>query len=47
MLFKDRTDAGKKLANLLKKKLRKVDYVISLLRGGVIVGQEIDRKFTY
>jgi len=45
MLFKDRTDAGKKLANLLKKKLRRVDYVISLLRGGVIVGQEIDRKF--
>jgi len=45
MIFKDRKEAGKKLTNLLKKKLKKIDYVVSLLRGGVIVGQEIANKF--
>ncbi len=45
MIFKDRKEAGKKLADLLKKKLKKVDYVVSLLRGGVIVGQEIADNF--
>jgi putative phosphoribosyl transferase len=45
MLFKDRSCAGKKLASLLQKKLKKVDFVISLLRGGVVVGAEIARRF--
>lgn len=45
VLFKDRSDAGKKLAELLRKKLKKVDSVISLLRGGVMVGKEIANYF--
>lgn len=45
MLFKDRVNAGKKLTNLLKKKFKKIDYVVSLLRGGVIVGKEIADNF--
>jgi len=45
MRFKDRADAGRQLAHLLEEKLKihnRSNYVVvSLLRGGVIVGQEI------
>lgn len=44
MIFKDRVVAGKKLAELLAEKSLKKAVVISLLRGGVILGQEISRK---
>jgi len=44
MLFKDRVDAGKKLAKILYKKNLKNAVVVSLLRGGIIVGQEIAKK---
>lgn len=46
MIFKDREEAGIKLAGLLKKKFsspakRKQLVVVSLLRGGVVIGYEI------
>ena len=46
MLFKDRAEAGKKLADLLKKnfsspKKREKLIVVSLLRGGIVVGAEL------
>ena len=44
MIFKDRTEAGKKLAVLLKKQKIKQGVVVSLLRGGVVVGAEISKK---
>lgn len=47
MLFKDRADAGEKLANLLSKRLandRDKVIVVSLLRGGVVVGSIIAKK---
>lgn len=40
VIFKDRVDAGKKLATLLKGKYTN-PAVVSLLRGGVIIGSEI------
>lgn len=47
MIFKDREDAGKKLAELLRFQLKSVPaskiVVVSLLRGGVIVGAELAR----
>jgi predicted phosphoribosyltransferase len=52
VIFKDRIDAGKKLANFLaqndffkKIKDKKKIIVVSLLRGGVIVGVPIAEKF--
>jgi len=44
MIFKDRVEAGKKLAKILSKKNLKNAIVVSLLRGGIIVGQEIAKK---
>lgn len=44
VIFKDRKEAGKKLAEFISKKKLKKAVVISLLRGGVVVGQEISRK---
>lgn len=51
ILFKDRVEAGKKLANLIiqsdffKKIKQKEDIVVvSLLRGGVVVGKQIAEK---
>lgn len=44
MIFKDRAEAGKKLAEILSKKNLKNLVVISLLRGGVVVGEEISRR---
>ncbi len=41
MIFKDRQDAGKKLGTLLKKYAGWDTAVISLLRGGVVVGHEV------
>lgn len=40
MIFKDRVDAGKKLGQMLKGKYRKT-AVVSLLRGGAVVGKEV------
>lgn len=52
MIFKDRIDAGKKLSQLLAKKIpsdndRRHFIVISLLRGGVVVGDVIAKKFSF
>lgn len=49
MIFKDRTEAGRKLADLLIKdkevlKNKKDLLVLSILRGGVVVGREIAKK---
>jgi predicted phosphoribosyltransferase len=46
MLFKNRVDAGEKLAQVLLKKIKKKDQwvVVSLLRGGTILGQVIEKK---
>lgn len=41
MLFKDRVDAGQKLGKLLKKHAGRGPVVISLLRGGAVVGHEV------
>lgn len=43
MIFKNRADAGKKLAALLKKYAGRNSVVVSLLRGGVVVGGEVAR----
>lgn len=51
MVFKDRIDAGKKLAEkianekLIKENLKKI-VVVSLLRGGFIVGYQIAKKLS-
>lgn len=46
MIFKDRAEAGKKLAEVLVfRKNQKNIVVASLLRGGVVLGQIIARKF--
>jgi len=44
VIFKDRKEAGEKLAKVLLKKKLKSSVVISLLRGGIIVGQEVSKK---
>lgn len=41
MIFKDRKEAGEKLAKILAVRKLKTAVVVSLLRGGIIVGQEI------
>lgn len=45
MIFKDRRDAGHQLGELLKKELHRLDtkniVVVSLLRGGILVGYEV------
>jgi len=43
VIFKDRKEAGEKLAKVLLKKKLKSSVVISLLRGGIIVGQEVSK----
>lgn len=44
MIYKDRKDAGKKLASLLKQyKDRKDTIVLALPRGGVVVGFEVSK----
>lgn len=43
MLFKDREEAGEKLARLLKNKVDKKVVVVSLLRGGVILGEKFSK----
>ncbi len=40
VIFKDRVDAGKKLGRILKNKYKKT-AVVSLLRGGAVVGNEV------
>lgn len=44
MIFKDRVDAGKKLGKIITKEKITNAIVVSLLRGGVVVGQEISKK---
>ncbi|BAF61091.1 MAG: phosphoribosyltransferase [Pelotomaculum sp.] len=44
MLFKDRSEAGKKLAEKLAGHVRKGAVVLAVPRGGVAVGAEIARK---
>jgi len=48
MLFKNRGEAGERLAQVLKNKVRnkKNWIVVSLLRGGVLVGEPIAKEFT-
>ena len=47
MIFADRTEAGRKLAKLLKSKLNRGDYVVlSLLRGGAIIGEEVAKELS-
>jgi putative phosphoribosyl transferase len=41
MIFKDRVEAGKKLGEMIKKKEFRKAVVVSLLRGGVVVGHEV------
>lgn len=46
MIFKNRSEAGSKLAEILEKKINNKEnlIVVSILRGGVVVGEEIARK---
>jgi predicted phosphoribosyltransferase len=46
MLFKNRVDAGEKIAQALLEEIKKKDQwvVVSLLRGGTILGQVIEKK---
>lgn len=45
MIFKDRQEAGEKLATLLqKKKLQPAMVVVSLLRGGIIIAEILAKK---
>lgn len=44
MIFKDRQEAGKKLAKILYRKKIKTAVVVSLLRGGAVIGQEISKR---
>lgn len=48
MIFKDRRDAGKKLGEVVADKLQGTDskniVVVSLLRGGILVGYEVAKK---
>ncbi len=46
MIFKNRSEAGSKLAEILKKKIVDKEnlVVVSILRGGVVVGEEIAKK---
>ena len=43
-MFRNRTDAGKKLGNLLKKYKDENLLVLALPRGGVVVGYEVAKK---
>jgi len=45
-MFKDREDAGNKLALKLKKVIRGGDFVVvALLRGGIVLGKRIEEAF--
>lgn len=44
VIFKDRREAGKKLAGLLSKKKLNRPIIVSLLRGGAVIGGEISKK---
>ena len=44
MLFYDRTDAGRRLAKLVKRKVQGPCIVLAVPRGGVIVGYEVARE---
>lgn len=46
MIFKNRSEAGSKLAEILEKKIADKEnlVVVSILRGGVVVGEEIAKK---
>ncbi|MBI2420731.1 MAG: phosphoribosyltransferase, partial [Candidatus Levybacteria bacterium] len=43
-MFKNREDAGKKLAKLLKKINNKESIVLAIPRGGVLIGNEIAKR---
>lgn len=43
-MFKDRTEAGKKLGKLLKKYRDEKPLVLALPRGGVVIGYEVAKK---
>jgi len=45
MLFKDRVDAGRQLADKLSGQIGKDGLVLAIPRGGVVVGAEVARKF--
>lgn len=46
MIFKNRSEAGSKLAEIIDKKINNKEslVVVSILRGGVVVGEEIAKK---
>lgn len=44
MIFKNRTDAGKKLAQILKKYANTDALIMAIPRGGVVVGYEIAKE---
>ena len=44
MLFYDRTDAGRRLAKLLKRRIQGPCVVLAIPRGGVVVGYEVAKE---
>lgn len=44
-LFKNREEAGKRLAEFLRERGVKAEAVVSLLRGGALLGKEIAKEF--
>jgi predicted phosphoribosyltransferase len=44
LLFYDRTDAGRRLAKLLKRRIRGPCIVLAIPRGGVVVGHEVAKE---
>ena len=44
MLFYDRTDAGRRLAKLLKRRIQGPCIVLAIPRGGVVVGYEVAKE---
>jgi putative phosphoribosyl transferase len=44
LLFYDRTDAGRRLAKLLKRKIQGLCIVLAIPRGGVVVGYEVAKE---
>jgi predicted phosphoribosyltransferase len=44
LLFYDRTDAGRRLAKLLKRRIQGPCIVLAIPRGGVVVGYEVAKE---
>jgi putative phosphoribosyl transferase len=44
LLFYDRTDAGRRLAKLLKRRIQGLCIVLAIPRGGVVVGYEVAKE---